>query len=395
MNGTPGTAYSGGLTPGDYLSDIGAPGTVSSYWQTSNDRVEDLLFAQLSVAGRFYYPQQNFSIAEQVYGGYVMGNFEGDRWRGNVGVRYVQTDQESRGNLVSSAGSIANVFGNYDPVVVDRSYDDVLPSLNFAYDLSDDKVLRFAAAKVMTRPNYNDVTTRTNLNQGAFTGSAGNPDLDPFRANQADLSFEWYRSPDSIVALAVFYKDIDSFITDNPVSQNFDIDSATQPSLACTQVDADTWNCPFVINQRANGSGGEMKGAELAATFPIAGGFGLQGNYTYTDAEDDNGDPLPGASEDTFNLTAYFENERLSARLAYTFRSEFFVTFDRNTPLNQDDLQQLDLSVVVNVLDNVSLTFDAVNITDEDIEQFTGEQFRPRGIYDNGPVYFAGVRMRF
>ena len=57
------------------------------------------------------------------------------------------------------------------------------------------------------------------------------------------------------------------------------------------------WNCPFVINQRTNGGGGEMKGAEFAATWPIAGGFGLLGNYTYTDAEADNGDPLPGASE--------------------------------------------------------------------------------------------------
>ncbi len=396
INNTPGTVFAGGPTPGDFLSDIAAPGTLDSYWQVNRDTVEAFLFGNLNNGpGRFYYPQQNFAIAEEVYGGYVMGNFEGDRWRGNLGVRYVQTDQESRGNLVSSAGAISNPFGNYDPVVVNRSYDDVLPSLNFAYDLSDDTVLRFAAAKVMTRPNYNDVTTRTNLNQGAFTGSAGNPDLDPFRANQADLSFEWYRTNDSIVALAVFYKDIESFITDNPVAENFDIDSATQPSLACTQVDADTWNCPFVINQRTNGSGGEMKGAELAATWPIARGFGLQGNYTYVDAEDDNGDPLPGASEDTFNLTAYFENERLSARLAYTYRSEFFVTFDRNTPLNQDELEQLDLSVAVNVLDNLAITFDGINLTDEDIVQFTGEKFRPRAIYDNGPVYFAGVRMRF
>jgi iron complex outermembrane receptor protein len=138
-----------------------------------------------------------------------------------------------------------------------------------------------------------------------------------------------------------------------------------------------------------------MQGAELAATWPIAGGFGVQGNYTYTDAEADNGDPLPGASEDTFNLTAYFENTRVSARLAYTYRSEFFVTFDRNTPLNQDELEQLDLSVVVNILDNLALTFDGVNLTDEDIVQFSGNKSRPRAIYDNGPVYFAGVRMRF
>ena len=396
INNTPGTVFAGSPTPGDFLSDIAAPGTLDSYWQINRDATEAFLFGRLnSSPGRVYYPQQNFSVQEEVVGGYVMGNFEGDRWRGNLGLRYVNTDQESHGNEVGGTASISNPFGNYDPIVVSRSYDDVLPSLNFAYDLADDKVLRFAAAKVMTRPNYNDVAPRTSLNPGAFTGTSGNPELDPFRANQADLSFEWYHSNDSIVALALYYKDIDSFITDNPVNENHQVDSATQPSLACTQVSATSWSCPFVINQRTNGTGGEMKGAEFAVTWPLAGGFGVQGNYTYTDAEDDNGDPLPGASEDTFNLTAYFENPKVSARLAYTYRSEFFVTFDRNTPLNQDALQQLDLSVVWNVMDNIALTFDGVNLTDEEIEQFTGEKFRPRAIYDNGPVYFAGMRVRF
>jgi iron complex outermembrane receptor protein len=396
INNTPGTTFAGGPTPGDFLSDIAAAGTLDSYWQINRQVTEDFLFNRLANSpGRVYYPQQNFSVAEEVVGGYVMGNFEGERWRGNLGLRYVNTDQESRGNEVGGTASISNPFGNYDPIVINRSYDDVLPSLNYAYDLADDKVLRFAAAKVMTRPNYNDVAPRTSLNPGAFTGTSGNPELDPFRANQFDLSFEWYNTPDSIVALALFYKDIDSFITDNPVQENHQVDSATQPSLACTQVSATSWSCPFTINQRTNGTGGEMKGAEFAVTWPIAGGFGVQGNYTYTDAEDDNGDPLPGASEDTFNLTAYFENQAISTRLAYTYRSEFFVTFDRNTPLNQDALQQLDLSVVWNVTDSLALTFDGVNLTDEEIEQYTGEKFRPRAIYDNGPVYFAGVRMRF
>jgi iron complex outermembrane receptor protein len=401
INGTPGTTFAGAPTPGDFLSDIAAAGTLDSYWQINRDVTEAFLFGRLnSSTGRVYYPQQNFSVKEEVYGGYVMGNFEGENWRGNLGLRYVQTDQESGGNLIypsgqGPVGSIPNPFGDYEPIVISRSYDDVLPSLTFAYDVGDDKVLRFAAAKVMTRPNYNDVAPRTSLNPGAFTGTAGNPELDPFRANQADVSFEWYRTSDSILALALFYKDIDSFITDNPTTQNFNVESNTQPSLACTSVGTDLWSCPFTINERTNGSGGEMKGAELSATLPIGGGFGVQGNYTYTDAEDDNGDPLPGASEDTFNLTAYYENARVSARLAYTYRSEFFVTFDRNTPLNQDELEQLDLSVVVNVLDNLAVTFDGVNLTDEEIVQFTGEKFRPRAIYDNGPTYFAGVRIRF
>ena len=230
-----------------------------------------------------------------------------------------------------------------------HDYDDVLPSLNLAYDLTDDTKLRFTAARVMTRPDFTDIAPRASLNPGALTGTSGNPDLDPYRANQADLSIEWYPDNNSIIALGLYYKDIESFITDSPVTLDFPVESATQPATACTQTGPTTWQCPFLINQRTNGGGGRIYGAEFAITWPIAGGFGVQANYTYSNAEADNGDPIPGNSENSYNLAAYFENERVSARLAYTYRSEFFVTFDRSTQLNQDDLKSLDASVSVNV----------------------------------------------
>jgi iron complex outermembrane receptor protein len=121
----------------------------------------------------------------------------------------------------------------------------------------------------------------------------------------------------------------------------------------------------------------------------------VTGNYTYSHADTDSGDPLPGNSKDTFNVSGFFENDRLSARLAYTYRSDFFVTFDRSTSLNQKALSSLDASVNVNIIESLALTFDALNITDEKIEQFAGEEFRPRGIYDNGRTYYAGVRLKF
>ena len=138
-----------------------------------------------------------------------------------------------------------------------------------------------------------------------------------------------------------------------------------------------------------------MEGFELQLTQPIWGGFGVTGNYTFTDAESDSGDPLPGASRDTFNVSGYFENPWLSARLSYTYRSEFFVTFDRTTPLNEDSLSSVDASVVFNVMENLALTFDGINLTDEKVEQFAGTKIQPRAIYDNGRTYYAGVRVKF
>jgi iron complex outermembrane receptor protein len=160
-------------------------------------------------------------------------------------------------------------------------------------------------------------------------------------------------------------------------------------------VGADLWSCPFTINERSNGGGGKVQGFEIGLTQPIWGGFGVQTNYTYSDAEANNGDPIPGNSRDTVNLIGYFENDLLSLRLAYTYRSEFFVTFDRSTQLNQDDLQQLDASAQINLTDRIAFTFDAINLTDETIEQYATERFRPRAVYDNGRTYYAGVRLSY
>ena len=44
----------------------------------------------------------------------------------------------------------------------------------------------------MARPDFTDIAPRISLNPGALSGAAGNPDLDPYRANQADMSLEFY-----------------------------------------------------------------------------------------------------------------------------------------------------------------------------------------------------------
>ncbi|HEX6159584.1 MAG TPA: TonB-dependent receptor, partial [Thermoanaerobaculia bacterium] len=197
----------------------------------------------------------------------------------------------------------------------------------------------------------------------------------------------------------VFYKDIESFVTDRPVQQGHLIQTDT-PNLSLCTAAATTefpnrYNCQFTINQRVNGGGGNVKGLELGALQKIGGGFGVQGSYTYSDAEaDEAGLEIPGNSKHSGNLVGFFENERLSARLAYSYRSEFFVTFDRSTRLNQDSLKSLDASLAINLFRGLAFTVDGVNLTDEKIVQFASDSFRPRAVYDNGRYYFLGFRFQ-
>ena len=392
--------FAGGRMPDDFLSGIGAPGTLDDYWSVNRRRVESILFGSFN-GGRIPLPSEVFSVKEETYGGFVMANLgrSGGTWRGNLGLRAVVTNQESTGNVVSSAGEISNAFGNFTRITVDRSYTDYLPSLNFSFDLADDLVLRLAAARTLARPDYTDVAPRVTLNEGALTGQGGDPDVDPFRANQADVSLEWYRGKDSILSAAVFYKDIESFITDRPVQERHLIQtnnpntSLCQPSF--TSEFPNRYSCLFTINQRANGGGGKIQGLELNLLQPLGGGFGFQANYTHSDAEaDDPALEIPGNSEHSGNVVAFYENSRFAARLAYSYRSEFFVTFDRSTRLNQEELKSLDASLAFNVFRNISLTLDGINLTEEEVTQFASDRFRPRAVYDNGRYFFAGIRWR-
>jgi iron complex outermembrane receptor protein len=395
--------FAGGLTPSDFLDEIAKAGTLRSYFQVDRGKLDSILFGlPASVRQRVPNYSAIFEIKEKAYAGYVMGEFRSDGWRGNVGVRVVKTDQTSKGFVQQSVllpGFVSDAFGIFQPVSIDRSYTDILPSANFSFDLTDQVVLRFAAARTMSRPDYTDIAPTVNLNVGSLSGNGGNPQIDPYRANQFDLSLEWYPNKDTIVAAALFYKDIESFITDRPTQERFAVETSTPNLTRCTSAATPTspnlFSCLFDINRRSNGGGGHVEGAEFEVQAPIWNGFGVQAAYTYSDASTQSGDPLPGNSRNTYSLTGYYENEKLSARLAYTYRSEFFVTFDRASPVNQKALKSLDAAVSYNLTDNFALTFDAINITNEKTEQFSGGEFRPRAIYDNGRQYYAGLRFKF
>ena len=271
-----------------------------------------------------------------------------------------------------------------------------MPSLNLAFDLAPTVILRLGAARVMARPDYTDIVPRVNLNPGSLTAAGGDPSVDPFRANQFDASIEWYPDRETIVAAALYYKDIRSYITDTISQEVFPVQTNTPNLARCTPTASPgLFDCLFDVNRRANGPGGRNLGFEVQASRPIWNGFGAIVNYTFSDAESDNGDPIPGNSKHTFNLTGYYENDWLSARLSYNYRSDFFITIDRAAPLNQASTDSLDASLNFRITDNIALTFDAINLTNEKIVQFSGISERPRAIYDNGRQFYFGVRFRY
>jgi iron complex outermembrane receptor protein len=391
----------GTLTPDDFLKNIASAGTLTDYWTVDQGKLRSI-FASQSAANRqrFLVASSTFDVNEKAYGGYAMAKLGGDNWRGNIGVRVVRTDQTAHGNLLGAPNPTnTSPFGNYTPITTKHSYTDVLPSANLSIDLDPTIVLRFAAGRTVARPDFADIAPGVNLNGTTLTGSGGNSQLKPFRANQYDVSLEWYPDRQTIVALALFYKDILSYIVNQTTTETFPTQfdvPGSQPAV-CTPIagNANLFNCPYQINRRSNGPGGRNQGFEFQVSRPIWGGFGAIASYTYSDAKSNNGDPIPQNSKHTVNLTGYYENSLLSARLSYTYRSKFFIDIDRNAPLNEHALESLDASVSFNVTDNVALTADAVNLTNEKIIQYSGTLTRPRAIYDNGRQFYIGARVKF
>lgn len=402
--GAPCTAASfasGQGTPDDFLDNIAAPGTLKNYWTVDPTRLAQIYGSQAAaLTAKFIVPGNTYSINEKTYGGYAMAKFGGDGWRGNVGVRVVKTDQISTGSLIGGANpQFTNPFGGFTPITSSRSYTDVLPSANLSIDLSRKVVLRFAAGKTVTRPDFVDITPGIDLNGTLLTGQGGDPNLQPYRANQYDVSLEWYPDAETIVALAAFYKDIQSYIVNRTSTEILpgQFVPGTQPA-SCTLApgsNPNLFNCPYQINRRSNGTGGRNQGFEFQVSRPIWGGFGAIANYTYSDAKASNGDQIPGNSKHSVNLTGYYENDLLSARVSYSYRSAFFIDIDRAAPLNQAALSSLDASLGINVTKNVTLTADAVNLTNKKIVQYSGTRDRVRAIYDNGRQFYVGARFKF
>ena len=344
-----------------------------------------------------------WTVEEDITALYVQGDFESDSISGNVGLRYVDTSQTSGGYDYTGSGlQLVNV-DEIDPAwaalispptdtvnwtTVDNDYSEILPSVNIKYDLNDEMALRFSAGRVMARQNQASLSayeTAGALNVPNPTGSAGNPLLKPTFANQYDLSYEWYLADASIVSAAYFFKDISSYIG---------TETYVEPRLR----EEDNTMVDVAFNKPTNAEGGTVSGLELAATHTFENGFGLTANYTYTDAENDDPEAYtPGVSQNMYNLSGFYENDLLSARVMYNFRTDWYKGKHSNgNDLFNDDFGQVDATISFNLMEGLSLNFEALNLTDEEVTEYADDnESRLMSIYENGRRFTAGIRYTF
>jgi iron complex outermembrane receptor protein len=289
---------------------------------------------------------KSYSIDEKLLTPYVQANIRADlgstQLTGNLGVQAIFTEQHSVGASAVFLGTNPNGSPNIGAQVNDNkvNYVDVLPSLNLSFRMPTDFVIRFAAAREIVRSRLDDLRSSMNNsyqittdpstgNQIAFvTGTAGNPDLRPWRANAVDLTFEKYWGIKGYLAAQLFWKKLKSYV------YNQDVLIPTDELVLAPPANGVPF-APFaVINIPINGQGGNLYGVELAGTLPfetftpILEGFGVTGGVSYTKSKirPSPGQPtsaLPGYSKWVVNGTAYYERGGFNVRGSLRHRSDF------------------------------------------------------------------------
>lgn len=337
-----------------------------------------------TVFGNAEFTAQNWNIQEDVNALYAQADFENERVRGNVGLRYVRTESESGGFTCvnQTATGCGTTAADWKWSVSSKEYDDFLPSLNLAINASEDVIVRVAAAKVISRPNYADMSNYFWLSDQILTGGGGNPDLDPYKSTNLNLAAEWYFARNAILSGEIFYKKIDNYIL-----------QITKPEQHFNQ--AQNAVTTYQISRPINAGSADLKGATFAYQQNYAYGLGLLANYTYVDGSADNGQDLPFNSKHQVNISPFFESGPFSARVTYTWRSKYFTGVDRGDNMYVRAYTGLDATAGYAFNDRVSLTVSGQNLLDSEYYAYANSVNLPRGIYRSGRKLLATLSVAF
>ena len=349
----------------------------------------------------------NRTVTETDTGGFLMADFStalaGVPLRGNVGLRYVQTQMNANGYLAATPAR---------QVVAENTYEDWLPAANVAANLSRDLIVRLAAAKVMARPQLGFLNPGGTLSTtGTLTYAGGNPALKPFRADTYDGSLEWYHARNAFVGLGLFQKNIKTYIQtlrmNLPYNQTGLPLNLLPPGMTGEEV--------FAVTAPINTNGGRLSGFEINIQQPFSflpgwgQNFGVLLNYTQVKSRIEYvvsptssatvTDDLINLSPKSFNATLYYDDGTLSARIAGSHRERFLT---RVPGQNNNDVEgknkslNVDLSVSYKVTPALDLTLEGVNLTNQANDQFISNA-RNSVVVNNvtGREFVVGMRYRF
>lgn len=373
---------------------------------------------------------------------YLMQNLEGERWTGNVGLRYVQTQVNAQiatpipagfckriepgqpvvpcaaypGAIVNAGDAVSFFDGTafnpnsgvlYYKTPTDRTYKNLLPSANLRYEIRKDLIARAGASRTLGRQNYNILGagfTSPTCNASGCTVTGPNPDIRPLTSDNIDLALSWYFAPLSQVTVDVYHSKIDGYVKTGANPQGVTVD-LLDPRDQTVKA--------FSVNT-AGQQGAKISGIEVSYEQPIGAGFGFQGNISRAKTKVDDGRPMVGASEWAGNLGGYFENEVLSARLVYNYRGKYVSSSTAPAPTANSQgnslingilmptaptiaagVSTMAFSLNYYLQKNLQLTFDATNLLNTKRAQYRYSEEEPQKLDVSGRQFYLNLKYKF
>lgn len=351
------------------LSDGGTCQSVGTFFEFSGDEEEESVPA-------------DWKTSEDVLAAYFMGTTETDNLSIVYGLRYEDTNSIYRGNIFDGNG-----FGGASEFK--RSYDFLAPSLNLKYAISENKIGRFSVYRSMVRPGFNESRAASIRDAEDNEIEGGNPGLEPTKAWSVDLSYEHYVSDATFFSAGVFYKSI---------------------SDAIVQVSADDYSLQGRTWDRAetfvNGGDTSILGFEFSMQTAWDNGLLAILNLTHANGDMDlpansvNGErtiPYFKQADTTANLAFGYDKGPFDVRLAFNYRSEYLDEIGNNAISDRyvTPHMQIDLTAKYMVIDNLQLTFSAININDRPESYYFGDESRLSQYDIYGTTYTLGARYTF
>ncbi|WP_088330074.1 TonB-dependent receptor [Lacimicrobium sp. SS2-24] len=366
-----------------------------------------------------------------------------------TGLRYEKTDVASQAlvptytNIGWVAANEFTLIGNGEQEFTDLKgdYDYVLPNLNFDVELTMDVKARFSYSKTIGRPSYGDIQGGLTVNQllriDGGTGSRGNPNLLPLESNNYDLSLEWYYDEGSYASIGYYRKDVKNFIGTSIIEEAvYDLPHPAQGSRYAEAVNAvgsldanlirdyiienypgsvdgemilgiegDDAPAIFDITIPVNDKEAELDGWELAVQHLFGdSGYGVIANATIVDGDIsyDNFSleqqfALIGLS-DSANVIGFYDKDGFQIRVAYNWRDKFLSATGQATgahPVYVEEYGQWDMNASYEVNENLTVFFEALNITDEYGRSHGRAEEQVLNVTQTGPRYNIGARYKF
>lgn len=364
-----------------------------------------------------------------------------------VGVRHESTEVESTANVSAytpyirwNSGNEYSLLstGGFEYATTTGSYSKTLPSVDFDISLTDDVKLRASFSKTIARPNYNDLKggfiwgTAPRISMGS--ASAGDPDLNPMESTNYDISAEWYYADSSYVSLGYFKKDVVDFVGSSAPQVIEDSGFHTpvngprwQAAVAAVGNDLGAINdyiienypdssdaatgfvyalpedpiLPFEVTRPINNEDVSIDGIELIVQHTFGeSGFGFQANATKADSDTEYNNVSKAAQfaiyglSDSANFIGFYDKDGLQVRIAYNWRDDFLASGGGN-PRYTEAYGQVDASVSYELTDNLTVSLEGLNITDETTRQYGRHTGMTFNYIETGARYNLGVRYNF